>query len=317
MMRLLHNGPTVSVCFWFLGYSFLFSIVSNCIFCHLTTENWRIGAQSLLFDSLGLAPSKDGFWSSTSQPGNPYGDSVVEPTPRLQSAVATLSAGPVAIGDGVGFTDRALVMRSCRADGRLLQPSRPATPLDSTVLDRALGDLAKLPTDAVRGEVWFAPSGGAQEPTFGNRVFGTLLVIELSQAASVRPADFGLSDSTSYWAIESNWTATSPSHLSTSKPLKLLPVASIWDFQTWTIAPVEAIGGWAFLGEINKWTAVSAARFIGIDAFETGMLVRAVGASGEIVTVAFVDPHGSIVKVACVIGDAQSVDIGSDSSCSP
>lgn len=78
------------------------------------TEQWRIGGQSLLFASLGLAPSKDGFWSTTSQPGNPYGDDHTEPTPRLQAAVLTLSRGPIAVADGIGYSDAALIMRSCR-----------------------------------------------------------------------------------------------------------------------------------------------------------------------------------------------------------
>lgn len=66
------------------------------------STNWRIGGQSLLMDALGLAPSKDGFWTTRYQPGHPYPPEKHEPNPRLQSASATLSAGPVAIGDGIG-----------------------------------------------------------------------------------------------------------------------------------------------------------------------------------------------------------------------
>lgn len=47
--------------------------------------------------------------------GNPYGENVTEVAPRLQSAVLSLSAGPVAVGDKIGVTDVALVMRACRA----------------------------------------------------------------------------------------------------------------------------------------------------------------------------------------------------------
>ena len=78
------------------------------------TEQWRIGGQSLLFSALGLAPSKDGFWSTSVQPGNPYGDGSTEPTPRLQAAVLTLSRGPVAVADGIGYSDADLIMKSCR-----------------------------------------------------------------------------------------------------------------------------------------------------------------------------------------------------------
>jgi hypothetical protein len=82
------------------------------------TEQWRIGGQSILLEALGLAPSKDGVWTTTSQPGNPYGEDKVEPTPRLQTVVTVLSGGPVAIGDGIGFSDADLIMKACTKVGR-------------------------------------------------------------------------------------------------------------------------------------------------------------------------------------------------------
>lgn len=37
------------------------------------TSQWSlVGGQAVLFDALGLAGSKDGFWSTSIQPGNPY-----------------------------------------------------------------------------------------------------------------------------------------------------------------------------------------------------------------------------------------------------
>ena len=49
----------------------------------------------------------------------------------LQAAVAALSRGPVQVSDGVGYSDRELILRTCDEAGRLLQPSRPATALDA------------------------------------------------------------------------------------------------------------------------------------------------------------------------------------------
>jgi hypothetical protein len=76
-------------------------------------DNWRIGGQLILLEALGLAGSKDGFWTRKYQPGNPYGDEKYEPYAKLHSAVATLSGGPIAIADGIGYTDVGLVMSSC------------------------------------------------------------------------------------------------------------------------------------------------------------------------------------------------------------
>jgi hypothetical protein len=55
------------------------------------------------------------------QPGNPYLDNPSEPYNRLQAAVSTISAGPVAPSDMIGASNVPLIMMSCRKDGRLLQ----------------------------------------------------------------------------------------------------------------------------------------------------------------------------------------------------
>lgn len=79
------------------------------------------------------------FWSNATQPGNPYGPEAHEGKPALEAAIATLSAGPVAPGDRMGLEDKALILRSCRADGLLLKPSRPLTTLDAVHAWRAFG----------------------------------------------------------------------------------------------------------------------------------------------------------------------------------
>ena len=76
--------------------------------------------------------------STTNQPGNPY-IGAKEPYPELEACVATLSTGPVTPGDGIGYTNVSLVMRSCSTSGMLLQPDRPATAVDATMLQQAFG----------------------------------------------------------------------------------------------------------------------------------------------------------------------------------
>ena len=58
----------------------------------------------------------------------------------MGGVIASYSTGPVAIGDGIGFTDVKLVLRSCTAKtGTLLQPSRPATAIDACFFEAAFG----------------------------------------------------------------------------------------------------------------------------------------------------------------------------------
>lgn len=74
------------------------------------SDQWDIGRSSLFADALGLAPAKDSYWSSTAQQQPPDGaccgtgcGKCAGPSTgrqdlfsRLNSAVSTLSTGPVA-----------------------------------------------------------------------------------------------------------------------------------------------------------------------------------------------------------------------------
>lgn len=87
-------------------------------------ENWKIGATSLLYSSLGILPFKDGFYSSSSlQPGG--ANDGPETNPDREIIIATLSGGMVGPMDGLGFLNKSRVMASCRNDGTVLKPDRP------------------------------------------------------------------------------------------------------------------------------------------------------------------------------------------------
>ena len=114
-------------------------------------DQWQpLGLTALLLYSVGLAASKDNWWSTTVQPGTTRGDATRQPYPRLQAAVATLSRGPVMVSDAVNRSDVALVLRSCTRDGTLLHPGAPAVLMDGAVLARA--------QNRPWGEVWLAPT---------------------------------------------------------------------------------------------------------------------------------------------------------------
>jgi hypothetical protein len=99
---------------------------------HPGNSQWDIGTTSIFLHALGLAPSKDSYWSTTSvQTGSHWGDHVSEPNSELQSAVSSLSTGPVAASDKIGHSNSSLILRACDATGRLLTPDLPATELDA------------------------------------------------------------------------------------------------------------------------------------------------------------------------------------------
>ncbi len=87
-------------------------------------ENWSDFFYSSRFASaLGVFPFTDVFMSS-------------ETNNRI---AATLSAGPVGVGDPMGALSKENLLRAVRADGVIVKPDVPATPLDSVFHNDAKG----------------------------------------------------------------------------------------------------------------------------------------------------------------------------------
>jgi hypothetical protein len=61
-------------------------------------EQWRLGVSSIFSAALELAPFKDVYWTTSEQPGNPYGPRAIDPYVELNSVVSILTAGPVGPG---------------------------------------------------------------------------------------------------------------------------------------------------------------------------------------------------------------------------
>ena len=78
---------------------------------------------SLLADALRIRPWTDVFMST--EIGN--------------LTLATLSSGPVGIGDAIGSESRSNLMRAVRADGVIVKPDAPLVPTDADILADAQG----------------------------------------------------------------------------------------------------------------------------------------------------------------------------------
>ena len=105
-------------------------------------SNWNIGAGSLLWSALGLKPSKDNFWTSFLEPV-PAGTRVSgtdHNSTDVHAIAAIMSCGPVGPSDRAGWSNATLIMRLCRADGRLLQPRRPITAINDQFLLRVFNN---------------------------------------------------------------------------------------------------------------------------------------------------------------------------------
>ncbi|MBD3229597.1 MAG: hypothetical protein GF329_15560 [Candidatus Lokiarchaeota archaeon] len=80
---------------------------------------------SILTYSLGIWPFIDCFISNKTQ-----GPFYKSPFPELLTVQAILSGGPVGPSDRINHLNRSLLMKTCRDDGVLLKPDKPATPID-------------------------------------------------------------------------------------------------------------------------------------------------------------------------------------------
>jgi len=78
--------------------------------------------------AVGLWPFKDNFQSTAGQ--RPSYNILPEANPVEEALVSALSGGPVGPSDKIGASDASLILRTCRMDGLLLKPDRPATPID-------------------------------------------------------------------------------------------------------------------------------------------------------------------------------------------
>lgn len=266
----------------------------------------------MLAYALGMLPFKDSFFSSDKIPGSSncmtcLYSNWTEPYPWVHALVAALSAGPVSPGDGVGGIDKDLVMSTCRADGLLLKPDRPATPLDSYWLARAFGG-AVGPT----GEVWSTESLLCDASTCFRWYF--VVGMDLRMAYNVTPsqviqAAHAWSDST---AVSSDYVAydfrVSPrvvQDFSQSKPLYFAP-GQDYGACTYYIACPALGNGWTFLGEQDKFIAISNQRFSDLRIGENSFELSVHGKPSENVTVAasrggktmkktLTIPHSSVV----------------------
>ena len=280
-----------------------------------SNDQWhQIGTTAMFGWALGVAPSKDNYWTTRNADGgklNPrYKDRSGEPFSRIQSAVITMSRGPVAPSDQNGQSDVSLIMRSCMKDGTLLQLDRPAFALDSQVAQLALG--AGGPT----GHVWSGFSVVARQlysVLFAASLEGAPYNI-MPQALGAPFSDAGVVDNATSWvAFESNSTA-SLIDFSADKPIVLKPKVagktdSPWDFSFYSIAPVFS-NGWALLGEQDKWISVSADRFSDVTTLSNGLVVKLRGTPGEVVNVSFKKPGANTpVVVSCTVPQSSTVKI--------
>lgn len=265
---------------------------------------WNIGGSSLIMSALGIKPSKDVLFSTRIQKDLKIpkfcghcalGGHDVE----LGMFVATLSTGPVGLGDGIGSVNKTLVMQSCRLDGMLLQPDAPATSIDATWGNQP-------PT----GNIW---STYALCDVLGKNVcFYYVLAIDVAKEYILSVLDFYPEIKSGQAYVARAWHFMSSRCVNGSASVdcgiqKTLEVdvktgpkpndtyIGEHSFELFTFFPVSA-QGYALLGEWDKITSISAARFKNVSFTDGGgVSVTMDGAPDEHVRVVFLVSHETIM----------------------
>lgn len=282
------------------------------------TDQWSLGVSSLLFHALGLAPWKDDAWTSTAKQDCPSGTHTynqdTEPAPELQMMVSALSTGPVGPSDLIGLEGRSNILATCTADGVILKPSAPATAIDLTFHQRAFG------TGGPTGELWSTFSR-VTDMEFKHILcawidlpFDVYPSMTKSERRGPRSADnttlyaFRFS-AVSGPSLPAPFTESSPVHCAAND--KTSP-------QLWHASPLLP-SGHVFLGETDKYVALSPLRFSGFEAGPSGFSVTIKGADGETVSLAVYDTKTSkTTTTVCTLpasGAAAFAVQGSTSVC--
>ncbi|XP_050393125.2 uncharacterized protein LOC126811499 [Patella vulgata] len=250
---------------------------------HLQHDQWKIGISSLFAHAVGVAPSKDTFWTTTNQPGNPF--NTTEQYPALQTLVAVLSTGPVGPSDKIGYTNKDLLMKCCNSDGLILKPSKPATAINDQIIETAFND-----GSGASGQVW------STYTDFGeyNKIrFGIIMVANLSKPYSITPSRASLDveinqypDSVIYdsknMTKSTSFSETSPFSL----PTCLLDNANYCLYYT---SPVMKRGNQTIIiyGGTNKFVWMSSQRVAKLWVDDDNVAVTLRGAANENVTFAY------------------------------
>ncbi|KAJ9459555.1 hypothetical protein DIPPA_32060 [Diplonema papillatum] len=251
--------------------------------------NWNLGGSSILAHALAIRPFKDNYWTTSIEPGSSQGNTTNPDTPR-HSAVATLTAGPVTPGDGAMYQNTSLIMKSTKADGRLLHPNRPCTYSDAMIRQKA-----GLITTGPQGHVWTTYS------TVGDAKYNIVFVTELAAPYTLQRSELMLDGIPNADELVAYTVGVDGKASVMPFPAAGLPLApaSNDDFNLYYTAPVTA-SRVALLGELDKWVPASRERFTAYTSSNSSLAVTAMGSAGEMVHVSFyMVASSTVTTVSC------------------
>ncbi|GGA16995.1 hypothetical protein [Dyella nitratireducens] len=210
---------------------------------------------------------------------------------------ATLSGGPVGVGDAFEDLDRANIFKVVRADGEIVKPDEPLMPLDVSYMTQA--------------RQTGAPIIGATFTRHGSHA--TAYVLAFADDPSKGPEDFSLTPATLGFsgavAVFDPIAQTLATPSSTDTITGKLEGADAFAYRV--IAPVSA-SGIAVLGDMGKFVSMGRKRVTSYDELAQGVQLKlAFAANDPAITVAGysrsnVVPHAEGATILSTVRDSQT-----------
>ncbi len=220
----------------------------------------------------------------------------------LQTVVAALSGGGIALADKKENLDRDLIMTTCREDGVILRPNSPVKATQAQILKMAFGGSDKSCFSRAKVNIFFPFCTGGHNPLHPHSLYygdlwhthsaleaadgDTLLSMDFLFAAEtssslgpVAMSDLPLasaraSASVVLFSSDDDFSAASPSVLEVADASLDVPELEDFDFRLWYVAPLLEMveeGGAdsagvsvAVLGEKGKVVRLSQQRVTGL-----------------------------------------------------
>jgi len=259
---------------------------------------------NMVASALGLLPFKDNIWSS-------------EEHGEAEALLSILSAGMVGVGDAIGDMDREILLRTCRDDGLLLKPDRPAVPVDAMFLEHTRPyTVTTGSVHAALGETRYvaalhmAAEHPEREPmdivytmaTYDGKDMNDLFVFP----DAVTDWDLDLAGDLGITAgrqILYDWRAGVSAEVNEDFSIPELP--HLYDFAYFVLAPVQD-NGMALLGETAKYVTLSDQRFVAVEVVGDGFALTLAGVPGEVVEILAYDADaGALVGPVSVTIEAD------------
>jgi hypothetical protein len=244
---------------------------------------------AMLAWAVGVLPFKDNFQSGPTQ--TPV---LFETCGPQEALISTLSAGMVGPSDRIGGSDAALLLCTCRADGMLLKPDRPAAPVDAMFLPHTRPYTTFTWSARPGTGRWtylaayhLAREGGlegvfdevANRISYGGVPLEAMFVFpeEITDWQVDLEKDLGIRGP----VVAYDWRAGTAFRVSGT--LELPRMSGRNDYAYLVLAPILE-NGLALLGETGKFVTLADRRFERVEAVPDGIRATLTGMPGEVVT---------------------------------